>query len=541
MAYEYSELVAQAKNWANNVLTQAWATESELKNLLEYEARTPDTLFADTTTARPLIVAFLGGTGVGKSTLLNRLAGKAVARTGVIRPTSKEVTLFHHTSVKIAQLPKNLPVEKIKIALHTEESKKDVIWIDMPDFDSTEKSNQGLVLEWVPHIDILVYVVSPERYRDNKTWQLLLAEGGKHAWVFVLNQADRAQAEQYQDFIKQLEKAGFKEPLVYQTSCVEHKDAGQIDEFDALQTTIQSLANKNSIAQLEARGLHARKQELSHALTAGVLHLGPADVSEALMQFWQSRFQELDALLTDTMALPMQQLAEHYATHTGDVSAKKIAHNIVPAIQHKLWDEWAQSRFEDALGQLVYHADKLHLPVPPLKQAILPLRTEAEKIIEQKTLPAVRKALIKPGNVVQRVVISIAGFLEVVLPIVAMTWVGYQVFTEFYESSLAQVPHYLGVDFAINSVLLVAIAWLFPWFIKKKLKPSIEKAALKGLKRGFAIALQTLEFEVLEAIKQNIQHQEALRAEAQRIIDACNEVEQIADVSANKPLERMLL
>lgn len=71
----------------------------------------------------------------------------------------------------------------------------------------------------------------------------------------------------------------------------------------------------------------------------------------------------------------------------------------------------------------------------------------------------------------QRVVIKMASFLEVVLPIAAMTWVGYQVFTEFYESSLEQVPHYLGVDFAINSVLLVAISWLFPWFIKKNSSP----------------------------------------------------------------------
>jgi predicted GTPase len=86
----------------------------------------------------------------------------------------------------------------------------------MPDFDSTEKSNQQLVLEWLPHIDVLVYVVSPERYRDNKAWQLLLAEGGKHAWIFVLNQSDRGEVEQYQDFINQLHKAGFNNPIVYQ-------------------------------------------------------------------------------------------------------------------------------------------------------------------------------------------------------------------------------------------------------------------------------------------------------------------------------------
>jgi hypothetical protein len=40
----------------------------------------------------------------------------------------------------------------------------------------------------------------------------------------------------------------------------------------------------------------------------------------------------------------------------------------------------------------------------------------------------------------------------------------HQVFIEFYESSLDEVPHYVGTDFAINSIMLIAIAWLFPYF-----------------------------------------------------------------------------
>ena len=109
MDYEYSDLVAQAKDWAKDVTESSWATEIQLNALLEYDARTPDALFADNA-SRPLIVAFLGGTGVGKSTLLNRLAGKEIARTGVVRPTSKEVTLFHHESIRIAHLPR-LPTD----------------------------------------------------------------------------------------------------------------------------------------------------------------------------------------------------------------------------------------------------------------------------------------------------------------------------------------------------------------------------------------------------------------------------------------------
>ena len=202
MAYEYSELTARAHAWAEQACTEQRLEREQAQAILEIDARTPDSLFANHD-ARPMIVAFMGGTGVGKSSLLNRLAGLNIAKTGIERPTSREVTLYHHQSVCIQQLPAGLPVDKIIINRHQDDSKKNIIWIDMPDFDSVELSNKHLVLEWLPHIDVLLYVVSPERYRDNKAWQLLMAEGAKHAWLFVLNQWDRGQPVQYDDFKQQ--------------------------------------------------------------------------------------------------------------------------------------------------------------------------------------------------------------------------------------------------------------------------------------------------------------------------------------------------
>jgi len=120
----------------------------------------------------------------------------------------------------------------------------------MPDFDSTEQSNKQLVLQWLPHIDVLVYVVSPERYRDEKAWQILLAEGARHAWLFVLNQWDKGQNEQYDDFQQQLHKAGFYEPIIFKTACTENLQA---DEFAELETTINSLATAHVVEQLEQR------------------------------------------------------------------------------------------------------------------------------------------------------------------------------------------------------------------------------------------------------------------------------------------------
>ncbi len=95
MAYDYSDLLQRTQTWAQQAYEQGWLTEETVQKL-----NTPEIpRFTETQGMRPLIVAFMGGTGVGKSSLLNRLAGKAIAKAGVARPTSKEVTLFHHRDI----------------------------------------------------------------------------------------------------------------------------------------------------------------------------------------------------------------------------------------------------------------------------------------------------------------------------------------------------------------------------------------------------------------------------------------------------------
>ena len=66
----------------------------------------------------------MGGTGVGKSSLLNRLAGRQLPEAGIERPTSREVTLFHHQCLPYNILPEQLPLAKINISQHDDEVKK---------------------------------------------------------------------------------------------------------------------------------------------------------------------------------------------------------------------------------------------------------------------------------------------------------------------------------------------------------------------------------------------------------------------------------
>src|SRR5258707_12004415 len=59
---------------------------------------------------RPLLVIILmGGTGVGKSTLLNALAGGAIAQASFARPTTRDPVVYYHESVRTDRLVPALP------------------------------------------------------------------------------------------------------------------------------------------------------------------------------------------------------------------------------------------------------------------------------------------------------------------------------------------------------------------------------------------------------------------------------------------------
>ena len=48
--------------------------------------------------ASSLVVGLLGGTGVGKSTLMNALAGAPIAATSHRRPHTEQVLIYHHAA-----------------------------------------------------------------------------------------------------------------------------------------------------------------------------------------------------------------------------------------------------------------------------------------------------------------------------------------------------------------------------------------------------------------------------------------------------------
>jgi len=532
MAYDYSDLLNNAQRWAEQALAAGWINRDSLHTISDVELQAPAALF-DLGQSRPLIVAFMGGTGVGKSSLLNRLAGKAIAKAGVERPTSREVTLYHHHTVILQHLPAQFPVDQVNIAPHQDDTSKHIVWIDMPDIDSTEQANKHQVLQWLPHIDVLIYVVSPERYRDNKAWRLLLAEGGKHAWLFVFNQWDRGQAEQYQDFIQQLQQAGFNEPIIFKTIC---DPVSLDDEFESLKSTLVTLATQHTIEQLEQRGLQVRTQELAQRLQQIIPKLGDVGATQQLVGLWQQQWQRSSKLLQQGFVWPIQQAASYYAEHTADLITHPSMNQIV------LWDTWAQSRLDDTLDEFISNAKQLGMPAAPIRQQLTPIREQAEKITRDQSALAVREALANPGNLAQRLFLKTMRLAEILLPLTVMAWVGYQVFMGYYTSNITH-SQYLGVDFAIHSILAIALSWLIPFFVIKKAQPSLKKTAIRGLNKGLNQALTTLEISVSDSITVIVQqHAEQIRQLLEIIQQCAKQPEKIRQPAQEKgPLARMLV
>jgi len=506
MAYGYSKLVSEVEDWSQRAESNGWIDKNQASSLIEEDKGSAESLFS-AQNERPLVVAFMGGTGVGKSSLLNKLAGQSIAKTGVERPTSREVTLFHHQSVSIQQLEDKFPLQQIQIAQHADEANKSVLWVDMPDFDSTEEKNKNIVMQWLPYVDVLVYVVSPERYRDNKAWQLLLSEGSSHAWLFVMNQWDRGESVQYEDFKKQLALAGFDNPHIFKTISLE----GVEDELPQLKLTIQSLATGKTVEQLESRGIQLKKDNLKQNLQRCLQTFGDKKAFTELFAYQEEAWSQTEEVFKQGFDWPIKQASMAYSKTKVSIKKEKM----------KLWDDWAQTRLNDYLDDLILTADQKGLPTAPLRNGLVDIRTKAEKIIHNQTELGCRQALIHPGNLLQRVFLKFMVICEILLPLIAMGVVGFQVFYGFYDSAMTK-EEFLGTDFAVHSVLLILLSWLIPFFILKKMQPSLEKAALKGLNKGLDTATARIEMDVKQAINAHqMEHQETTDS-LQRLIGACD-------------------
>jgi GTP-binding protein EngB required for normal cell division len=157
--------------------------------------------------ANHTVVALAGGTGSGKSTLFNALAGATFSPPGVTRPTTRHVHACVWGMQGGAPLLDWLGVQRRHryaraSALDSGEAALNgLLLLDLPDHDSVVTASMAAVDRLSKLADMLIWVLDPQKYADAAVHNRYLIPLAGHASVFtvVLNQIDLLPEDQVKD------------------------------------------------------------------------------------------------------------------------------------------------------------------------------------------------------------------------------------------------------------------------------------------------------------------------------------------------------
>lgn len=176
------------------------------------------------------VVALAGATGSGKSSLLNRITGVDVAKVGARRPTTSAPLACQWGAtagplLDWLEIPRQHRVDgSTPLDAAVGDSFDGLILIDLPDHDSTEDAHRAHVDRMVQLVDMVVWVVDPQKYADDllHTHYLRPMQGHQAVMVVVLNQVDRLAESDVplvtQDLRGLLDRQGLTEVPIIPTS-----------------------------------------------------------------------------------------------------------------------------------------------------------------------------------------------------------------------------------------------------------------------------------------------------------------------------------
>jgi energy-coupling factor transporter ATP-binding protein EcfA2 len=161
------------------------------------------------------VVALAGATGSGKSSLFNALAGLDLSEVGLLRPTTGAPHACVWGAGSAQELLDWLGVPAAR--RHRRESALDggddatlrgLVLLDLPDFDSVEQTHRVEVDRLLVLVDLIVWVLDPQKYADRLVHKQYLAQFHRHRdiTVVLLNKADLLTADDVKRCVNDLKR-----------------------------------------------------------------------------------------------------------------------------------------------------------------------------------------------------------------------------------------------------------------------------------------------------------------------------------------------
>src|SRR5215470_16916521 len=173
----------------------------------------------------PVLVALVGSTGAGKSTLVNSIVGAHVSMTGIRRPTTNSPVLACHPddvdwfaeNVFLPTVPRvrqeglaRSGRDGLLVLAANEGMPKGVALLDTPDIDSVVAEHREFAHQFLDASDLWLFMTSASRYADAAVWDLLQHARDRGAALgIVLSRVSEASAAELVDhFAAMLEANG---------------------------------------------------------------------------------------------------------------------------------------------------------------------------------------------------------------------------------------------------------------------------------------------------------------------------------------------
>jgi 50S ribosome-binding GTPase len=179
------------------------------------------------------VVALAGVTGAGKSSLFNATTGFDLAAVGVRRPMTTTPLACVWGDQPAAELLDWLGIPRRHQVSHTSSLQQEsdaeldgLVLLDLPDHDSTEVEHQLIVDRLVELVDVMVWVVNPQKYADATIHNRYLNRLAPYSGVmaFTLNHSDLLSPHDRDrcvaDFDRLLRNDGIEDPIILATSAV---------------------------------------------------------------------------------------------------------------------------------------------------------------------------------------------------------------------------------------------------------------------------------------------------------------------------------
>jgi hypothetical protein len=277
-----------------------------------------------------LVIMLMGGTGVGKSSLLNALAGEPIAQASYARPTTRDPVVYYHRSLRPERLDPAL--RSCRLVVHDRPELESKVLVDTPDLDSNESANRDKLEELLPVADVVLYVGSQEKYHDRIGWDLFRNQRRRRAFAFVLNKWDRCQhgdpgspaVRPDDDLLRDLKAEGFEQPLLFRTAAQYWLDRssqnGQTpppptgEQFQQLAEWLERGLTRLEIEAVKARGVGQLLSQTVDALGAAC----PPDLTAVAIRTrdaWETVLRTEAGAFSDVLLTtldPNQREIEHH-------------------------------------------------------------------------------------------------------------------------------------------------------------------------------------------------------------------------------------